>query len=559
MLTAKSPGDTEEEFLVNALLINLTRLGDLLQTQAAVADLRRQGMEVGVVCLENFAGAAALLRGVSHVDALPGASLLAALAEAGEYRETEEGLLPRRCLDWCKAPARLLHWRETLFEQFRPDVVCNLTPSLSARLLARFLAGCGTVIGFGLDTQGFGCNSNSWAAFLMGAAVARGVSPFNVADLFRMTVAGGEGRGDAALQRPDGAVAESMKRRLEEAAPSELRGFGAIQLGASEERRRWPAEFFAAVGDMLWEERRLFPILLGNASERPLVAEYARAARHPFVSLCGETSLEELAAALQCCRLLTTNDTGTMHLAAGLGISVVAVFLATAQPFDTGPYQRGSYCVEPDMPCHPCSFDKTCHLDHACRYAVKPEALFTPALELADCAQSGSKERFSLSGGRIWLCEYDDAGFMSLVSRSGHERENRTVGFQIQRHILRQFLDRKRSATFVPVLSIDGPRMSDEGREQTTAELREAAALMLLVEQRGRMILARPLPTLREKFMDAWDRVYRTLRQSTRLGALAVLWLEETQAEGQDFPIVLAVIADCITLLHALDKQINQL
>lgn len=38
--------------------------------------------------------------------------------------------------------------------------------------------------------------------------------------------------------------------------------------------------------------------------------------------------------------MLITNDTGTMHLAAGLNLPILAIFLATAQPWDTGPYQE---------------------------------------------------------------------------------------------------------------------------------------------------------------------------------------------------------------------------
>ena len=49
-----------------------------------------------------------------------------------------------------------------------------------------------------------------------------------------------------------------------------------------------------------------------------------------------------LAAVLRQSRLIVTNDTGTMHLAAGLGVPVLALFLATAQPWDTGPYREGS-------------------------------------------------------------------------------------------------------------------------------------------------------------------------------------------------------------------------
>ena len=57
--------------------------------------------------------------------------------------------------------------------------------------------------------------------------------------------------------------------------------------------------------------------------------------------LCGRTSLGELMGVLAELRLLLTNDSGPMHLAAALGTRMVAVFGSTdwreTAPFSTGP------------------------------------------------------------------------------------------------------------------------------------------------------------------------------------------------------------------------------
>ena len=63
----------------DVLLLNLTRFGDLLQSQPLIQDLHDSGHRVGLVYLDNFAAALPLLR---HVDAawpLPGAKLMACL------------------------------------------------------------------------------------------------------------------------------------------------------------------------------------------------------------------------------------------------------------------------------------------------------------------------------------------------------------------------------------------------------------------------------------------------------------------------------------------------
>ena len=68
---------------MNVLVINMTRLGDLLQSQPTVADLKAQGHRVGLACLDNFAPAAALMQGLDGLFPIPGARLLARLDRQG--------------------------------------------------------------------------------------------------------------------------------------------------------------------------------------------------------------------------------------------------------------------------------------------------------------------------------------------------------------------------------------------------------------------------------------------------------------------------------------------
>lgn len=64
---------------MNILIINLTRFGDLIQTQPVISGYKSLGHRIGLVCLENFASAATLMDGVDAVFPFPGAGLLAGL------------------------------------------------------------------------------------------------------------------------------------------------------------------------------------------------------------------------------------------------------------------------------------------------------------------------------------------------------------------------------------------------------------------------------------------------------------------------------------------------
>jgi len=95
--------------------------------------------------------------------------------------------------------------------------------------------------------------------------------------------------------------------------------------------KRWPAANFAAaarevsrrVGNCVW-------LLFGGEKDVKLGNEVLRLAGVNAVNLAGKTSLRQLVALLSQCRLLLTNDTGPMHVAAALGTPVIVPFGSTS-------------------------------------------------------------------------------------------------------------------------------------------------------------------------------------------------------------------------------------
>jgi hypothetical protein len=72
--------------MMNILLVNLTRFGDLLQSQAAISSLDALAGQdagekggVGLICLANFAFAAGFLRALAHTFPLPKDAFLSGL------------------------------------------------------------------------------------------------------------------------------------------------------------------------------------------------------------------------------------------------------------------------------------------------------------------------------------------------------------------------------------------------------------------------------------------------------------------------------------------------
>ncbi len=496
---------------MRTLIVNLTRFGDLLQTQPVFNGLRQAGDTVSLVCLQNFQPATALMRNLDKSFAIPGASLLA-LMDKG----------------WPQALGRCLEFVDHVRRDFVPQRVINLTSSLPARLLAKALSD-GPVLGFGLDDAGYGAYSSPWAAFLEATSLHRGASPFNIVDLFLKAAHLGDAPRDFRLACPEPDSVRRVAERVKALADVVHNGWIGIQLGASAAKRRWPAEHFARVAGALWRECGLLPVLLGSRDEIPLAAEFAAVCGCPHASLVGETGLTDLAAAVSGLRLLLTNDTGTMHLAAGLGVPVLAVFLATAQPWDTGPYLAGCCAVEPDMDCHPCSYSHQCGTDWSCRGAVRPEAVLTLA---RGYLRDGVWPRVEGLGLRAWQAQAGPEGFLDLESLSGHQADCRAAWNAVQRQGLRRFLDGQGQLDPPPAAR----HLPEDFRAGLAPVLAQALSLLELLEQQGRVLLSVPRSPMRAKFMASWQRVESLLASHPALCALGHLWLHLSQHESGGLP-----------------------
>ena len=100
----------------------------------------------------------------------------------------------------------------------------------------------------------------------------------------------------------------------------------AIHPSASGPEKRYPAGRFAAVADRLIEDAGVRVVLVGGAEGVPDAEAVRAAMRQTPLMAAGAFNLQELAALLQCCRLLISNDSGPVHVAVSQGTPVLALF-----------------------------------------------------------------------------------------------------------------------------------------------------------------------------------------------------------------------------------------
>ncbi len=162
-----------------------------------------------------------------------------------------------------------------------------------------------------------------------------------------------------------------------EAAESRLREVGvrpqakrvALAPGAAYGSAKcWPAERFAAVADALIDEFGADVILFGASSELEICRQIANRMHHRPVILAGQTSIGELPALFSRCSLFVGNDSGAMHVAAAVGVPVVAIFGST-DPQGTAPVTSQKKLVQHRVACSPC-FLRECPIDHRCMLRV---------------------------------------------------------------------------------------------------------------------------------------------------------------------------------------------
>jgi heptosyltransferase-2 len=164
--------------------------------------------------------------------------------------------------------------------------------------------------------------------------------------------------------------------------------------------KRWPAERFAAVAAAAQKRKNCRWVILGGKSDVAIAEDIARQIVHATrsdsgrstestpVVLAGRTSLRELLAVLKICRVVLTNDTGPMHLAAAVGTPIVGLFGSTS-PELTGPGLPGCgmhALLRLDVPCSPC-FRRTCPIDFRCMLGLDTDSVLERLTEVAETSR----------------------------------------------------------------------------------------------------------------------------------------------------------------------------
>ncbi len=342
----------------DVLIVNLTRMGDLVQTTPVMAGLKDGYPGTRITLLVNSAFSE-ICKYIPHADrvfVLDINKVLQGLNRkdpVGTFRYLEDIL--------CKV-------NDTVY-----DLVINFTHSVSSAVLISLLR-TKEVRGLSIDKEGFTIKRHPWIRYFFNVIPGRDYNPFHLCDIYLK--AGGvtpEGQG-LHLEIPLDSE-QGVDGILTEGGVDSSDILVGLQIGASAEDKRWPVACFAELADRLVEVFGVKILLTGSAKEVHYGKEFESIAGTRPLNLIGRTDMRELATLLKRCNLFISNDTGPLHVATAVGTKTINISLASVHFRETGPYGEGHYVIGAEIPCSPCGFYTNCK-DMVCKRVIKVNNVF---------------------------------------------------------------------------------------------------------------------------------------------------------------------------------------
>jgi lipopolysaccharide heptosyltransferase I len=166
--------------------------------------------------------------------------------------------------------------------------------------------------------------------------------------------------------------------------------FAVLVPGTRWETKRWSPERFGELAARLRADFGLPALLVGGPDDAADAALAVGTSDGAAISVCGMTSLRQLAAVVARARVVVSSDSTPMHMAAAFDRPLVALFGPTS-PDRTGPFGHGEAVLRLDLACSPCYLRRARDCPHALacmRDLAVDRVLEAVRSRLAGCASS---------------------------------------------------------------------------------------------------------------------------------------------------------------------------
>lgn len=363
------------------LIISLTRMGDLLQASPLIAALKKKypAITLDVLVSSDFAQVAKSIPNIDEVKIFNLRQFTPSKNITGVKKDPVNAYSKEPASAEYKKEVDLViiyRYVESIIEDLQKsnyDMVINLSHSKLSAIITSLI----NVQDIrGITSSGFGHRmiKHPWLRYFATILFNRAYNSFNLVDVYLKTGDVKSTEEHLLLKVDKESIKFSDELLLQNGVSKDdfLVGF---QPGANLKERRWPAKYFANLGNRIINDLNGKVVLFGVESEAGLGLEIEKMIKGKIINTIGKTSIQQLTALVKKCSILVSNDTGTMHIATAMGTRVVGLFFAHAFPIETGPYSSGNIVFQANIPCSPCSYGVKCN-NVVCVNHVKSDHLF---------------------------------------------------------------------------------------------------------------------------------------------------------------------------------------
>ncbi len=335
---AQSPSIPTETYQKTLALIQITRIGDIIQTLHTAKAIKKfhADYRLILICRESMGKPLDfILR--DTFDAIY-------YIPTKNYENLSESYSLKEVMNSFESFLQHLHANESI------SALINLSFSKTANYLASVIY-ANFKIGPVISAQNTMQINDKWSTFLYSHVLTGANNPYSLVDLFKNIVG-------VQSHKPQIDKNENIQRLRQKQI--------VIHPFASQDRKMWrPEKWVEIIYKTLRDAKEYKVILVGSKSEilrSQLITEnpLLKTVSERIVNMVGKTSLEEVFLTLQSSKLFVGHDSMVGHLASLTDTPSLTIALGSVRPHETTPYHNDAYTLAPKTKCFPCFPQDSC-------------------------------------------------------------------------------------------------------------------------------------------------------------------------------------------------------
>ncbi len=485
------------------LIINLTRMGDLIQTTALISGLKKKYSlsQIDYLAMSSFASILKNIPGLDEIITLDDHLLVDQLRD-----DIWTGYLE------IKQKVDFLNRREY-------DLLITPVVSIQASMLS-YLIKAKEKLGMITNSNREQKMTSDWTSYHLANEHHLGERCLNLVDIFSNIGGVSTTFADFQLQ----ASTEALQRANSFWQDKNLHRTFTIgfHVGASQSNKAWEPEKFKQVIHRLLDDPGITVIIFGGYQELPLNNVFSDLKSNRLLNLINNFKVDELIAYIGKLNMFVTNDTGPMHIAAACKVPIINISLGPVSLWETGPYSQKALVLQANIDCHPCKFSYQCpHWN--CHSMLTPS--YVLAFILAYKCQLQNIQEWSYPAeDRVicWQSTQDIFGYQHFVPLRKRQITAQEYFFEIKR--------------LVWILSLTGKSSNAEAHNQTYLDYLSKYYFLVKHDYPEHILLLEKLIKTNQQYLQEFESIFSMRHESKKsVDRIQFIWASVKKIKSDMF------------------------